>query len=330
MMDSDLGAHASTVAGIAPLLTSGHLQAIPQTAFRFEPLRMRPRDMPMVEALRDMWIPGMQEQAHQAGRPFFNEECVDIVRVRRSPAGTLVLTPAPMEYYDFAASTFDLDRDAPADLDAGQRTLRQLWGGTPRHVADISGWGAPVKMGVSCTVLSADGFLVQGIRSSKTVNGGGTRLRPGLQSVSEGVLPTDLGTLSECIDPLAVALRGLSEELDVTADQVHWVETVGVYFDHRRGQLCFACLSQVDHTLDQLRDAHARAVDGWESSQIVGFDFATEDAEVLALLRGDHPAYVPATNHSAAALWFTLCWRRGEQSVKNALSLPATPELIGT
>lgn len=300
-----------TLNGIHPLLSCQYWQFIPEQSFEFQPLQPERRSMPLVQELRHALLPRIVDDARESGRLLFNEEGVDIRSIEVGPTGAMTLTPARMEYFDHVVAGANLDRLAPLSVDPRTRPLRHLLGGDPRSLEDIAALGSPAKMGVSCTALTADGHLVQGVRSSRSAPLGTPDARQALQPITEGASPEDLNPDTGRIDPAVGARRGLLEELNVTPELTRWLGPIGMYFDMTRWQVCFAYLAQLEVTMTQLRHHHGSAADSWENTMLVGFPPDEEARALCHLLEDTHPLYTLSSNHSAAAAWCAACWLHG-------------------
>lgn len=278
------------------------------------------------------------DAARRHGFPFTNEPCVDLIGAsielardsdnNRQPRYRL--TPATGMYFDFFATGNSLDVEM--DIDGQKTTLRKAWGVHPTSITDVSALPCMATIGTGTVVVTKDNKLVLGVRGKTAIagrasgedDGSGRKL---IHFVGEGMIPSDLDSAGR-INPRETAKRGLWEELALgeardSIGKVSELYDTGFFFDQQRYQPCFAFLARIDMTWDDLQTAvTARARDSWEFEQFIATSFEPSNAELLHLLRGNHPRLRLASNHAAAFLWFACIYQHGFFPMRDFLSLP--------
>lgn len=285
--------------------------------------------LPEVRSLMDSLLPAFRAKASEAGITLTNDACVDIVdarvELRRLPDGRrsrhYTLTPAKADYFDFIASTANMDTAIE-----GKDPLRKLADKRPTGLSDLKHLPAMAKLGCGTAVVTRDDRLVLGVRGRAAVAGklDAQDKRSLVHIVAEGATPADIGT-SGVIDPREVVRRALAEELAIggrSHDHARVVELIdtGFFFDQLRWQPCFAFLARIDQDWPEVQTAAATAVDLWEVEELRHMPFDIRNPEMRQLLLGTHPDLVLASNHAASVLWFALLYQHGITECRDYLT----------
>lgn len=150
--------------------------------------------------------------------------------------------------------------------------------------------------------------------------------RKAVHIVAEGMIPEDRGA-SGTIDPKRSSDRALEEELSISfgknaIGEVTRSAATGFFFDQLRYQPCFAYIAHLDVDRDQLQAGLGSAQDSWEVEKLFFIRFDPENAEVIALLRHEHPYLKLASNHAHAVLWFACLYEFGYFRMRDYLNMP--------
>jgi hypothetical protein len=289
-----------------------------------------PRRVPDdIAAARDARVPLAVAERDAQSIALTNDPCVDLVAAKvqltADDAGrrrrSYHLTCAEARYFDFLATTAELDREGSGG--AG-RTLRERAPRQPATIEDVSSLPAMAKIGVGTAVITTDGMLVLGVRGRVAIAGqtGGDRRE--VHIVAEGMVPGDLDRQGS-ISPARTSLRGVEEELGISGarDSLGRVTShgaTGFFFDQLRWQPCFAYIARVDLTWDELQTAASTARDYWEMETLLALPFTIENPGMRYLLTDSHPDLVLASNHAAAVVYFALLHEHGFSAMRDALT----------
>lgn len=276
---------------IIPILGEVRFNALPASA---EPID------PAYWELLSWRLPEMQEHAAEKGTPFTDDAILTVASAQ--PDGDdWLLTPGLSTYYRWAVSSGALDQELNGHealrLPGAGTTLRDRLALRPRGLHDVNGTLLPVKAGTGAAVITADNRLILGVRARTFVAGHTDDPRLNVHVVAEGLLPTDTGD-GGTISPAAGAARGILEEYGLTEADVI---PAGSFLDAQRLQPIFAHLAYVNASFDDVAASAASAHDGWEADRLVSIQFRP-GAEIDALLAGNHPELVLASNHAWAFL----------------------------
>lgn len=184
---------------------------------------------------------------------------------------------------------------------------------------------SPAKVGCGVVVVTADGYLVTGLRGRTFVAGGHEEgaSTVGVHFVAEGMIPEDTN-LGGRLDPFVTARRGLMEELGLgdagtgTAAITELAMT-GVFFDTQRWQPGFCFLARTDATFDELSTAIHSARDFWEMDELVPLPADPFASETRDLMLESHPQFHFASNHAHALAYFALLHEHGLDDMRDAM-----------
>jgi hypothetical protein len=241
------------------------------------------------------------------------------------------LTPRLTSYHVWAATSARLDDGLTAaeraELPGEGETLRERFAQTPRRLEDVGTLPTPAKVGVGVVVVTNDGHMVLGLRGKTWVashhDTPGEVHRVPVHFVAEGMSPDDLDE-SGRLSPIMTARRGMIEELglgDVSrgTGQVVSLRQVGVFFDSKRWQPCFAFVAHVDRSFDELLTLVTSARDFWEADQLLALPFDLDNPMTRDLMLGRHRDYVFASNHAHALSYFALLDEFGLEHMVDAM-----------
>lgn len=307
--------------------------------FEFAPLDSGPARKPegwaSLEAGR---LAEMTEEALDRGRPFTDDDAVDLVRAgisgsRRQSIDGIVryrLVPRVTTYHVWAATSGSLDRTLTegeeAAIDGDGTSLRERWKLAPRRLEDVSSLPAPAKVGCGVVVVTSDDQMVLGLRGLTFVAGGddvGDRSTAAVHFVAEGMIPTDTDT-SGRLNAEVTARRGLMEELaigDAGAGlvEITQLDCAGMFFDTQRWQPAFAYVARVSATYDELATLVHSARDFWEADQLIPLPFDISSPATRRLLLDDHESFHFASNHAQALAYFALLHEFGLNDMRDAM-----------
>lgn len=236
------------------------------------------------------------------------------------------ITPAIEHYFNFLCSTVNLDRTLV--VDGEETTLRSEVSKPPVDIESVGELPYMAKVGVGTAAITSDGFLVLGVRGRAAIAGqfDDGEARKAVHIVAEGMIPEDRGA-SGTIDPKRSSDRALEEELSISfgknaIGEVTRSAATGFFFDQLRYQPCFAYIAHLDVDRDQLQAGLGSAQDSWEVEKLFFIRFDPENAEVIALLRHEHPYLKLASNHAHAVLWFACLYEFGYFRMRDYLNMP--------
>ncbi|OKL47359.1 hypothetical protein [Boudabousia marimammalium] len=288
----------------------------------------------LVDTAREQWLGDIERDCKNKGIALSDDACVDMVDItisyvhnksgRRIPKYTI--TPAIESYYNFLCSTANLDRKLI--VDGQETTLRENVAHPPTDIESVRELPFMTKVGVGTVAITSDGFLVLGVRGRTAIAGQFEydEIRKAVHIVAEGMIPEDRG-VGGTIDPQKTSSRALEEELGISSGkdaigEVKETAATGFFFDQLRYQPCFAYIAHLDVDRDQLQAGLGSAQDSWEVEKLFFMRFDPNNAEVIALLRHEHPYLKLASNHAHAVLWFACLYQFGYFKMRDCLNTP--------
>ena len=287
-------------------------------------------DPPEWAIMSTVWLPQLRARAKVSNQPLRDGAQVDMIdasidrhpeRPRGEPT-TFHIRLARTGYFKFAAMSNSLDVPVAqlGRVEGEPGTLRRRWDAYRQAgFWDAKDFPAPVKVGTATVVVAKDDLMALHVRSSLVQNvpgqrPGGTTPRPSL-FMGEGMLPRDRDE-SGMPSPASTVRRALYEELGLGDREILGTDitATGIIFDRRRWQPVFCYLAQLPVTFDELCHRAMGAKDRWEG-QPVPYVFDCADKATCQLLLGLDRQHQIGSNHSQAALLFSLIYRYGEDAV---------------